>query len=95
MKVQLRHRHYGVHELIKEINIDGRFEDYCDPKTNQDYIINEQKLIENLPQDFLPVPPNKILLSVSDDDGGIGQVDLNIFRTWAKYFDSYCIELYK
>lgn len=95
MKIELRHRHYGVHELIKECEIYGSFNEYCTLISGDDYKINEQKLINNLPDKFLPVDPKYILVSIQNDKWGTGQMHLDIFRTWAKYFDSYVLDIIK
>lgn len=93
MKVQLRFRSYGVHSLVKEIEVEGRFSDYCENTSKWDYKIDEDKLIDNLPKDFLPTSPNKILVTIGNDAGSTGQIHLNRFRNWAKYFDCYVLEL--
>lgn len=95
MKIQLRHRHYGVHELIKEIEISGEFNDYCEQINRQDYKIDEQKIIDNLPEDFLPVSPDNILVTIGDEKGSIGQIHLRLFKYWVKYFDSYVLDIWK
>lgn len=95
MKVELRHRHYGVHELTKECEVEGSFNDYCTFVSGQDYKVDEEKLINNLPEKFLPVKPKYILLTIGDNKGSIGQINLEKFRIWAKYFDSYVLCLIK
>lgn len=95
MKVILRHRRYGVHRPVKETVIDGSFTDYCQQRNAQDYVIKEQKIIDAFPDGFLPVEPEKILVTIGDKHGSIGQYDLNIFRYWEKYFDAYVLELMK
>lgn len=94
MKILLAHRHYGVHKEIKSVEIKGEFSDYAkDKDVYGDYKIDEQKLLDALPADFLPVKPNLILLAISDKSGGTGQRGLSVFKDWAKYFDAYCINL--
>lgn len=89
MYIQLMHRHHGVHDPIKHIEIPCNFSDVY----LKEDCINEKLLLENIPEGWLPKPPGEILLSVGDDDGGSGQRGLEIFRNWAKYFDSYSLEL--
>lgn len=96
MKVTLAHRHYGVHADRAETEIPGAFSDYATPKPDarrDDYVIDEDKLLAALPDEFLPVPPARILLAVVDKVGGTGQRGLTHFRDWAKYFDAYCLNL--
>lgn len=90
MKVILYKRRYGVHRFVKECEVPVSF--------NKVYIkedvINEDLLLNLLPKNWLPVEPREILLTISDKEGcGTGQRGLNRFLPWAKYFDSYVIEL--
>lgn len=96
MVVKLYFRRYGIHEFIKEVKIKGSLEDYYFGLDN----INEELLLKNLPDDFLPVEPSKILLLVEnlhfktgEPIGSTGQRNLSYFKNWEKYFHSYCIEL--
>jgi hypothetical protein len=97
MKVILNHRHYGIHTPVKETEIEGKFEDYYFGEDQ----INEDLLLKNLPEGFLPISPSKVLLMVQEVNstgeiiGGKGQRGLSKFRNWAKYFDSYSLELCK
>lgn len=101
MILKLFHRHHGIHVLIKETLTDVPFDDIVvripDKPINQaadDYIIKEDALLRSIPENFLLCSANKILLSVSDSDGNSsGQINLKIFKNWAKYFDAYCLEL--
>lgn len=95
MKLVLNKRHYGVHSLVKEVEIEGTFRNYAKKIGDDDYQINEQKLIESIPKDFLPVDPKNILLTVGESWGSTGQIGLSIFKNWSKYFDCYSIELCK
>lgn len=97
MKVSLAHRRFGVHSEVRDAEVPGDFSDYASPKPDatRDYVIDEGKLIAALPDRFLPCPPSRILLAVSDDLGGTGQTGLSLFRDWAKYFDAYCLNLVK
>ena len=101
MKIKLYFRHFGIHKLEKEIEISADFNDIAEilPKESENnvsnnYRINEDMLIKLLPQGFLPKEPKKILLSVNNgDDTSSGQVGLNHFMNWSKYFDAYCLEI--
>ena len=90
MYIQLMHRSCGVHSPIKHIEIPCSFYDVYRSENN----INEELLISNIPEGWLPVKPLRILITVVDENGcGTGQLGLNKFRNWAKYFDSYVLEL--
>lgn len=90
MYVQLMHRHYGLHEPIKHIEIPCNFDDIYLGDNN----INEDLLLKLIPENWLPTAPKNILLVVANNyGGGTGQNDLNKFKPWAKYFDAYCLEL--
>lgn len=89
MYIQLMHRHYGVHKAIKHLEIPCNFRDVYITDDN----INEELLIQNIPEGWLPTNPSLILLTVADESGGTGQFNLNIFRPWRKYFDCYVLEL--
>lgn len=89
MYIELSHRHYGVHKPIKHIEIPCNFSEvYLGPDR-----INEKLLLDNIPKGWLPVPSKYILLTVKDENGGTGQGCLDMFRPWAKYFDSYVLNL--
>lgn len=91
MYIQLMHRHHGIHEPIKHIEIPCEFSDVYRGDNN----INEELLLNHIPEGWLSVEPSRILLAVADKYGSTGQIDLYRFRPWAKYFDAYCLELYK
>lgn len=91
MYIQLMHRHYGLHEPIKHTEIACEFSDVYLGDDN----INEDLLLEHIPEGWLPTKPNLILLTVGDKYGSTGQYNLNKFRPWAKYFDAYCLEIHK
>jgi hypothetical protein len=98
MKISLWHRRYGVHSRVKEATIDGSFGDYCTlaDEVYDQYDIDEGKLIESLPEGFLPVTPSQCLLCVEMAGSGgtsTGQSDLRIFRPWGKYFNSFSLQL--
>lgn len=90
MYIQLMHRRYGIHKPIKHIEIPC---DFSEVYQGQDRI-NEELLLENIPEGWLPVPPERILLMVANENGGTGQC-CTIFHSWAKYFDSYSLELHE
>lgn len=99
MKVNLRRRHFGVHELLRDCELPGAFADYAAKKPGgtgpDDCAVDEAKLLGGLPEGFLPISPRRILLTVEDADGGTGQTGLTAFRDWAKYFDAYVVSLVK
>jgi len=97
MKVGLSKRRHGAHIEIANCEIPGDFDDYAKlrPGSSDDYAIEEQKILDALPEDFLPVAPRMILVTVDDDNGGTGQTGLTLFRDWAKYFDAYSLNLMK
>lgn len=96
MKITLTRRHYGIHDLVKEVEVPGEFSDYATPPADprDDHAVQEDKLLSALPEDFLPVPAKQVLLVVCDDIGGTGQRGLTQFRNWAKYFDAYALNLW-
>ena len=91
MYIQLMHRSYGVHEPIKHMEIPCKFSDVYLGKGN----INEELLLNNIPNGWLPTKSSSILLTVADKYGSTGQRNLNKFRSWAKYFDAYVLELHE
>lgn len=91
MYIQLMHRHYGVHKPIKNIEIPC---DFSDVYIAEDHI-NEELLLKNIPDGWLPTKPSKILLTVEAEHGVTGQYGLEKFCSWAKYFDAYVLELHK
>ena len=96
MKLELFKRHCGCHTLIRECSIKGSFKSYATKiYEKDDYKINEQKLLNAIPKNFLPCEPNQILLTIEENWGGTGQTGLTLFRNWAKYFDSYSLGLMK
>lgn len=80
-------RHYGVHTAKKRFLVE------CEPLiggTKSDpFILDEEKLLEIIGEDFLPVPSEKVLLMIN----GKGVIETNKFHIWAKYFDSYSLEV--
>lgn len=101
MIVQLYHRHYGQHSLIKECEIVGTFRRYSKKITNTKwwmepkYEINEELLLSELPKGFLISEPNKTLLTYSEGEIATGLSDLKKFKSWSKYHDSYTLMLIK
>jgi hypothetical protein len=92
MKIQLFYRSYGIHKPIKEaINIPCRFEDVY---LGEDRI-NEQLLIDNIPEGYLQSAQSRVLLVVDDGLNSVGQCGLEKFLNWKKYFDSYVLHLSK
>jgi hypothetical protein len=95
MKLLLSYRRFGVHHAIKEIEIDGTFRKYG-KLNNGMYEIDEEKLINSLPNNFLPTTPDKILVLVADSEYGSTAVcNLKTFRDWSKYHFSHSLTLKK
>lgn len=97
MKLSLFHRHYGIHSLYKEVEIDLKFSDVVKNPTshNEDFFIDEFSIFLHIPVDFLPVDSRKCLLCVGHKHGSIAQRNPSFFRPWGKYFDSYSLQLAK
>lgn len=95
MKVYLRHRHLGVHKAVREIEIAGKFQDYLvqDNEDKTQRVLNEQKILSELPKDFLPRSPERILLMVSEGRLSTAISVPSFFRRWAKYFDAYTLDI--
>jgi hypothetical protein len=55
--------------------------------------IDEELLLKSIPDKYLPVPANEVLILVSDKYGCTGQCGLEKFRNWSKYYDCYSLEL--
>ena len=86
MIIQLFHRHYGVHTPVKEaIKIPCEYTDVYKGEDN----INEQLLIDNIPDDYLLYEVGHILL-IAD---GTGQCGLEKFANWGKYYDGYVLHI--
>jgi hypothetical protein len=96
MKLRLNHRKYGIHYFIKECEIEGTFRRYGKVNSNGDYFINEDRLLKAIPKDFLKSDLKNTLILVRDSKyGSTAVTDLNLFKSWGKYFDSYSLELVK
>lgn len=91
MYIQLMHRSYGIHSPIKHTEIPCDFETIY---LGDDHI-NEDLLLEHIPEGWLPTKPDMILLTVGNEFGSTGQCNLEKFKPWAKYFDAYVLELHK
>lgn len=92
MFVQLMHRHYGVHEPVKHLELPCSFDDVYRGENN----IDEDILLQLVPDGWLPISSKGILISVVTPDGRgtTGQSKLKHFLNWAKYFDAYVLELH-
>lgn len=97
MKVKLMKReHHGIATPLKELNIDGKLEDYYKGENK----IQEDLLLQHIPNDFLPTKPENVLVyveSVQNEVGFIqppkGQKGLKVFLSWHKDHDTYMILL--
>lgn len=95
MVIRLYHRTNGYHTLVKETKIPFTFRKYVKGCIPTEHRIIEDLLIENIPDNFLPVESSKILLTVMDKSktGATGQRGLSRFKNWSKYFPGYCLDL--
>lgn len=93
MYIQLMHRHYGIHEPVKHLELPCNFSDVYKGEDN----IDEDVLLSLIPNEWLPANPDSVLLCVADTEnlGTTGQRGLKRFRNWAKYFDSYVLDLHE
>lgn len=97
MKVLLCEKIGVVREPVKEIKITGDFNHYFRGLDK----INEEPLILNLPQKFLPVPHHEVSIMVEDEInknvgrvlGNTGQRGLSTFKDYDKYESRYCLLL--
>jgi hypothetical protein len=97
MKIRLiKREHSGIGTPLKDAIINGKFEDYYKGENS----INEKLLIQNLPQDFLPTSPEKVLIfveTIQDDPvfflAPKGQTGLKAFLNWHKDHDTFLILL--
>lgn len=90
-QVSMHHRSDGYHSFIQKCVIPVEFNDIYIKEDS----VNEQLLVDSLPDKFLFCKPSQCLLLVEDEDrsGNTGQRGLHIFRNWAKYFPSYSITI--
>ncbi len=100
MKINLYSRHHGVYSKVAQTEVPGSFADWVyqgEPEGNRRWDetlrVHEDKLLAALPDGFLPVPPRRVLLTVSDETCGTGQGQLERFKPFAKYFDAYVLDL--
>lgn len=98
LKCTLHHREFGRYHFIKEIylpvNHKHLIKPISTPGEREDFEVDEDFLLELLPEDFLPVKPKFCLLCVDDKTGGIGLINTKKFRSYAKYFHSYSLSLF-
>ena len=93
MKIILFHRHLGLHKLVKQIEIPCSSDEIISHQNDkiEPYAINEQKLINLIPEGFLPTSPRDCLIDVYEKTCSYGVGRLKLFRSWAKYFDAYSL----
>lgn len=97
MKVLLCEKTSMAREPVKETNLPGEFNEYYFGTDS----INENLLLKNLPNDFLPLDPEEIALMVEDkinESAGrvlsnVGQRNLKLFKDYDKYSCKYSILL--
>ncbi len=100
----LYHRHYGKHSPIKDTFVRGRYESFVakiPDAHDTEYFVDEKKLIDRLPDDFLPKkclgsckcqnPLRHILLMIGDMHSSYSIMYPIIFGRWGKYFDAYSL----
>ena len=90
MYIQLMWRHNSVQYPVKSTHI---LCNYYDVVRGQDSI-NETVLLKYIPVGWLPAQPSEILLTVVNERGSLGQRNLKYFRSWARLFDCYILELW-
>jgi len=98
--VVLRHRRYGMYNFCKEYDLPRNREAYFVLSMDEDgncfyNTINEDKLLEDLPKDFLPAEPSAVLLLIETSDGVSVIRSPSKFRKYEKYFDAYALVICK
>ena len=92
MYIQLMRRSYGIHTPIKHLEIPCDFSDIYLGENN----INEDLLLEHIPKGWLQDKPSNVLITVANNNGSTtGQFKLKKFKSWAKYFNAYVVELHR
>lgn len=91
MYIQLMRRSYGLHEPIKHLEIPCDFSDIYLGENN----INEDLLLEHIPEGWLQDKPSNVLITVANKNYTTGQYGLKKFKSWAKYFNAYVVELHR
>lgn len=98
MKVMIYQKVHAVSSPIREITIEGAFDDYYQGMDQ----INEELLIRNLPKDFLmSLQPQDLPIMVEDKInekigrvlGHTGQRNLKVFKGYDKYTKRYSLLL--
>ena len=96
----LAYRRYGRHNLVKSLEVDFDVTSNIKCKAgssnrriNNDFIVNEDAILDAIPDGWLPCEPEFCLLMVSDGVWGTGLLHIQKFRSWAKYFDSYSLTI--
>lgn len=97
--VQLCSRNIGVHTLIKECKLSEPVSvkwQWCPLMWDWDPIwVDEQKLLDILPDGFLPTDSQNILLTIEDKNrrAGTAMRYPERFHDWGKYFKAYSLSL--
>jgi hypothetical protein len=96
MKLRLFRRHYGIHHFIREVEIPIKLKDVVlsPDNPNDDFHIKEDLILEHIPRNFLN-NPETCLLTIGNKCCSTAQRHPIFFRPWAKYFDSFVLELSK
>lgn len=98
MKINLYHRHYGVHSFVSEHEIDLTNSNIITkiPSTYRgfEWVVDDKELAEKV-KPFLPGRVDRCLLCIEDADGSgsTGVFECEHFLPWGKYFDAYVIGL--
>lgn len=86
MNIKLYHRHHGIHTFLRGLTVDLSFHEDA---------IDEQKIVDLLPEGWLGEKVSKTLLTVGNETGSQACRNPKLFRPWGKYFDSYVLEISK
>ena len=84
MYIQLMHRHLGDSEFVKHAEISCDFSEVFTSEGS----VNEDLLLNKIPEGWLPDKVEEILLAVGNKYGLTGLTHLNKFKSWSKYFSA-------
>lgn len=92
VNLTLHRRNYGVHQLLKEVELPNTIEHYCNIKEER---VFEENLLNDIPKGWLPEKPSNIVLGIQNKNklGGTFMRDLNVFKDFSKYYDCYSLSI--